>query len=309
MRPWKLPRSLFYGFLLFTLNDLLGTLCVYANAFITLLDDIDNPQWPAAALLISTGLSALIEQTFMVHRYWMVTRNTIWSLFITLFALAHMSLAIAVVILGGLYNEFATNDPLPLTSIAAILCTVADVLIALSMVWSLSGFDVVSQSTKHLIRSICLNALASGAVVATVTVLAMITLLVESIDLHIFSVFFVIMGRIYSLTIIMNFYQRHRQQALVGGPHEVSMPPSEFIVDSFVPTTVHSGTVEIRTTGRSMDTASPKDGDDEFEPKNDMDLDEISLPRPSRVPALYTTATTATSSRASESTTHSRFAV
>ncbi|KAF7364865.1 hypothetical protein MVEN_00356800 [Mycena venus] len=293
MRRWKLDPVFHYGFVLFLVNDTLGTLCVYANSFLSFVQRTENPKWPAAVLLISTALSALIEQTFLVHRYWMVTKNTVWSGIIMLIALAHMCAAISSVALGGPSKEFSVHNgltlvrPPALTILTCLKIFRPHVLIALSMVWSLSGFDSVSQSTRHLIRSIALNALATGAVVASVTGLAMITLLIKSLDRNIFSLFFVIMGRVYSLTIIVNFYQRHRQQAIVSNAMHVSavsLPESQFVVES-LPTTTR-GTLEVRTAGRttrdsrSTERTSPKD---EF-PSG------TAPPRPSRVPALYTSA-------------------
>ncbi|KAJ6584035.1 hypothetical protein DFH09DRAFT_1434175 [Mycena vulgaris] len=216
MQRWQLSRVYTWGFVLVLVNDTLGTVCVCANLFLFLVNQTDKTMWPVPVLLISTALSALIEQTFLVHRYWKVTQNTIISVFIMLVSVTHMALSIAAVCLSapdGGYPVWAGLSVSNLPRIAAIICAAADVLIALSMVWSMSGIDPMWPSTQHLIRSVCINALTSGAVVATVTLLAMITLIVKDINSIVFSLFFATMGRVYSLTIVVNFIHRSQRSA------------------------------------------------------------------------------------------------
>jgi hypothetical protein len=66
VRRWKLSPVFSYGFALFLVNDSLGTLCVYANMYLTVMPLVPAPQWPVPVLLLSTALSALIEQIYMV---------------------------------------------------------------------------------------------------------------------------------------------------------------------------------------------------------------------------------------------------
>ncbi|KAJ6508339.1 hypothetical protein C8R45DRAFT_1089526 [Mycena sanguinolenta] len=308
MRRWKLNSLFYYGFILFLVNDSLGTLCVYANLFLSVVEMVQDPLWPIDALLISTGLSALIEQTFLVHRYWMVTKNTIWSTFLMFLAVTHMSLAIASVALGGPYKDWAIHKGLTIvrfspysavfwgltapSRLAAIICTVADVLIALSMVWSLTGFDRISESTQYLVHSVCINALATGAIVATVTLLSMITLLVQPLNRNIFGLFFVIMGRVYSLTILVNFHQRHKQQLYVAGSQEVSGASCpQFVTERVSSSSSSGGRIARHSRG-----ASPKE-----------ELSRVAAPpRPSCIPSLRVYAS---NSEAESITTHSRFGV
>ncbi|KAF7348258.1 hypothetical protein MSAN_01779400 [Mycena sanguinolenta] len=315
MRRWKLSCLFYYGFVLFLVNDSLGTLCVYANLFLTVVEMVQEPLWPIDALLISTGLSALIEQTFLVHRYWMVTKNTIWSAFIMLLVVAHISLAIAAVALGGPYKDFAIHKGLTIVRLSLTCsnnmhgCGRPDRTehgLVFDWIWTHLGVHEIVRRlpflfdegaidaralVSSLVRSVCINALATGAIVATVTVLAMITLLVRPLNPNIFGLFFVIMGRVYSLTILVNFYQRHKQQLYASGSQEVSgVSCPQFVTE---PATTRD-TMEVRTTsGRiTRRSASPKE--------------ELSTapPRPSCIPSLRVYAS---KSEAESDTTHSRF--
>ncbi|KAJ7451690.1 hypothetical protein FB451DRAFT_704794 [Mycena latifolia] len=241
LRRWKLAPVYKYGFTLMVVNDLLGTLCVCANLFLFVADPVKSLwQWPIPALLLSTALSAFLEQTFLLHRYWKVTRHTIISAFIMLVAVAHMILSIVVVGLGGPYKKYLVCPGIDLV-IAAIICASTDVLIALSMVWSMSGINPMWASTQHLIRSVCINAVTSGAVVATVTLLAMITLIVKDInEAAIFTPFFAAMGRVYALTVLVNFIHRHRRLSVPNSLHVTehvqSHAPVSIVVGGLVPT-------------------------------------------------------------------------
>ncbi|KAJ7701465.1 hypothetical protein B0H17DRAFT_1045535 [Mycena rosella] len=212
MPQWKLRRTYQYGFAVLLMNDALGSICVCINLFMSMVQALDGSQWPIHTLLLSTALSAFIEQTFLLHRYWKITRNTIASAFIMLLVLAHVAASIACVALEIHHMDYISVGP-NMARIAAILCTAADILIALSMVWSMSGINPVWSSTQQLIRSVCINALTSGAIVATVTLLAMVSLIVHNINASIFTLFFATMGRVYSITVLVNFIHRTRPTA------------------------------------------------------------------------------------------------
>ncbi|KAJ7189512.1 hypothetical protein GGX14DRAFT_609088 [Mycena pura] len=160
IRQWNLPKVFKYAVLLIILNDALGTVCGCAYVYYFLVDLARAPQWPLAVIFISTCSSALIEQLYLIRRYWKV--------------------------------------------IAAIICAVTDVLITFITVFTLRGIDTVWRSTQQLIRSVCVKAIASGAVVASVTVLALVPTFYTGNNRFIFDLFLLVTGRVYSLTIVVN---------------------------------------------------------------------------------------------------------
>ncbi|KAF7297582.1 hypothetical protein MKEN_01380900 [Mycena kentingensis (nom. inval.)] len=89
------------------------------------------------------------------------------------------------------------------------VCTIDDVLIALSMVWTLRAMKPMWHSTQQILRSFSINALTTGAVVACVTILTILPLFAQVLTMQVLlGGFIVIMGRVYSLTIITNFIHR-----------------------------------------------------------------------------------------------------
>lgn len=55
-----------YGFYIIILNDAVATYCVCANLMLTALHGYTRSNWPVSVLLMSTGLSAFMEQTFLI---------------------------------------------------------------------------------------------------------------------------------------------------------------------------------------------------------------------------------------------------
>ncbi|KAJ7192587.1 hypothetical protein GGX14DRAFT_479938 [Mycena pura] len=87
---WNLP-VLKYAVLLMILNDALGTVCGCAYyVYYFLVDLARAPQWPLAVVLVSTGLSAFIEQSYLIRRYWKVSGNTFFCVFLVLSSVTHV---------------------------------------------------------------------------------------------------------------------------------------------------------------------------------------------------------------------------
>ncbi|KAJ7625225.1 hypothetical protein DFH06DRAFT_1228889 [Mycena polygramma] len=291
MRRWKLERHFHYGFVVFLVNDAVGSLSICANVYLVLVES-KNLTWPISVLLISTAFSALIEQTFLLHRYWMVTKNTLWSACIMLLSVTHLALAISTVALHGPHGERMAINGFTVTAIAAIICTVVDVLIALSMVRALLVIRPMSRSTKHLIRSVCINALATGVVVAAVTLLAMISTIVQSLNRNIFGTFFAIMGRVYSLTILVNFVQRNKQ--LPTNSVHVSQSRPVFVVSArdgagtaVISLDGRGGTPEARSMLSSYSPGMLVNNTDPEAASGSKDDLSAPGPRPSCVPSRY----------------------
>ncbi|KAJ7490456.1 hypothetical protein FB451DRAFT_1389245 [Mycena latifolia] len=235
---WNLHLAYRYWFYVVIANDLLATCIVCANLYTTIVDNGSRPSWLIAILLLSSGISAFMEQTFLIHRYYTVARSIPMSAILMLLVVAHFGVILAAVY-GGLSFKavFGAKVSACIYFVSASLCAAADVLIALSIVWSLSGIRPMWRSTQQLIRVLCINALTSGAVVASVTLLAMVTQLVEgviaigaSLPFPLINLLFILMcatqfsvsssmGRVYSLTILVNIVVRNSQRDVVNSVH------------------------------------------------------------------------------------------
>ncbi|KAJ7643736.1 hypothetical protein FB45DRAFT_281174 [Roridomyces roridus] len=215
MPQWKLKHVYQYGAYLLILNDVIGSVAVCVNFYDTVVDRVPQSETAIVVLLITTAISAVMEQSFLLHRYYTISRNRFTISFISLLVVAHFAMTLVCSTLGPARDQTFTPK-LAASTLASIFCAVADVFVSCSIIWTLSGLNTMWRSTQHIVRVLCLNALTSGAVVATVTVLAGITAVVKGVDSIIFSIFFASMGRVYSLTILVNIIVRNSQRHIVN---------------------------------------------------------------------------------------------
>ncbi|KAJ7274184.1 hypothetical protein C8J57DRAFT_253525 [Mycena rebaudengoi] len=254
LRKWQLSRLYRWGFWVVLANDAIGTLAVCTNIALTLIEGAASagPGLSVLVLLLSTSLSALIEQTFLIHRYWKVTRNHFITTFLMLPVAGHVVIAIISVV-STVITPNTGDTRLDLDAVGAVVCTIGDVFIASALVHSLSRLRPAWRSTKELVHAVCINAMASGAVVAVVTILSMITLLLNGVNAIIFSPFFAIMGRAYSLTIILNVVVHNTHRPEPNSLHVSSMSVPGMTM--FLSTRTPAARAPERDSGETDDTA------------------------------------------------------
>ncbi|KAJ7160153.1 hypothetical protein C8R46DRAFT_1353923 [Mycena filopes] len=234
---WTLNPIYTYGSYALLANDAVGTFAVCANAFVSAVDGAARPVWPSRVLLMSTVLSAFMEQSFLIYRYYTVAIGKVMSVFLVLLALAHLAFTVIAVRFGDLGSRPLFDGKI--AAIGAALCSAIDVLIALSICWSLSGIQPIWRSTQQLLRALCLNALASGAVVAAVTLLSSASSFVNGPKATVFTLFYASNGRIYSLTILVNIIIRNVQRDVENSVHV-----SQFNGDSVAPSRNYNPTTQ-----------------------------------------------------------------
>ncbi|KAJ3769169.1 hypothetical protein FB446DRAFT_748960 [Lentinula raphanica] len=196
------------------LIDTLGTICVCQYTWVALL----TPQKPLRAIAepfllgyVMSMISAAIEQSYFTHRVWTITRRkTMVSILAVLIFvpvvcnIASMSIALKV---RDPYED--QDQEVTLTIVATLLVAITDIFIALYLVFKLRSINLVqfSCSTKHLIRKIMTYTVACGFITAGFTI---VTTTLSFISVEPFLVFFACNGRVYTLTILLNFLLFHR---------------------------------------------------------------------------------------------------
>nr|GAT48346.1 predicted protein [Mycena chlorophos] len=154
-----------------------------------------------AIQMMLTYSTAVVEQLFLCHLFFILSRKRIVSAVLVFLGFAHLSVSYAAAILVFTLGHFDSLT-FQVTSAGAILCAVTDVLIA-----GFLGYEffkiLKNRGIMHNIwrRSLLLT-LTSGAVVALTTLLMMILLIRTEIA---FEFFFTIQGRVYALTLLANF--------------------------------------------------------------------------------------------------------
>ncbi|KAJ6611402.1 hypothetical protein B0H10DRAFT_2056527 [Mycena sp. CBHHK59/15] len=219
----KLGRLHELGLHVMLFNDTAATLVVCSNVFLYLIWDVNEPSvqlwtlWTAPVFVVSTTLSAFIEQTFLLRRYFSMSRNRLISGFLLLIAVAHMAMGITVALFTGTHTQPDYLFGFPTTGFMAssILCACTDIMIALSNLWYLKSMNPSWRSPQNLIHAICINALTSGALVGSLTLASMIVLVFKQ-QSPIFSFLYSYKGRVYSIGVLVNIIARNAWQEKTG---------------------------------------------------------------------------------------------
>ncbi|KAF5364801.1 hypothetical protein D9758_009321 [Tetrapyrgos nigripes] len=183
---------------------------------------LQTPKWPRSVYLASTGISAAIVQTFMLHRYWSLTRRKV------------VTSAVGLVILLSLASTFylciiirmpSFRGSIPQISPAVILwlstAMAADLLIALILVLYYRSTDRdgrTLRSSRKLVHRLVILALKTGSFTALTAVLALVAF-VPDIQSNVTFIFGECIGHIYTLTLLYNLNIRQKLIRVANPAH------------------------------------------------------------------------------------------
>ncbi|KAJ7582695.1 hypothetical protein C8J56DRAFT_227256 [Mycena floridula] len=189
--------------------DTACTLAVCGNAFLYLVIFPIRGQfptenlWPLPFIVIANAFSALLEQSFLVLRYWRLSQNKITTGILILLVFVHLAFAI----ISGTYIAahpqygFAFGD---ITNVGSVsLSAATDLLIGLAQLWTLQSFQSSFTSTKQLIRRVSLISSTSGMFCSFSSTVMLVLMFKQA---QVFDLFFSCLGRVYSLTILINLF-------------------------------------------------------------------------------------------------------
>ncbi|KAJ3998841.1 hypothetical protein F5050DRAFT_1125719 [Lentinula boryana] len=162
----------------------------------------ESQPWTLPATILCTYHAALIEQVFFTYRYWQITHNKFVTLSISTLTALHVAFA-WVLGIGLILNPVVSQSGLNLTIIAATLCAATDLLIAITTFHTMRKIKTTFSATQSLLRRISIQSVACGSTTSIFTII-MVSLLVTH-NLEPFTVIFDILGRLYTLTILMNY--------------------------------------------------------------------------------------------------------
>ncbi|KAI3615183.1 hypothetical protein WG66_003493 [Moniliophthora roreri] len=159
--------------------------------------------WTLPATILLTYTSSLIEQCFYVHRYWKISRNIFMTLIIVVFIVTHVVFGFISGIWTAIRPQIGFSFAVTATTVAAVLCSATDLVIAVCMAWKLKSIRTTYAQTQSLIRRMTIQAVTNGIITSTATII-MLVLLFTTINGR-FYVLFASLGRLYTLTVLINF--------------------------------------------------------------------------------------------------------
>ncbi|KAJ7110924.1 hypothetical protein C8R44DRAFT_799734, partial [Mycena epipterygia] len=203
-----LPHKIGVGAMV--LFDTLCTMAINANVFITFRiffrkACFSSLKIGSTAILFMTYSTAAIEQCFLIHLYFILTRNRVISICLAFLIIVHLGFSFAAGIMLQTFSlPFTERLTFTVTAVGAILCALMDMLIAgfLGYEFFKVKSKIGASSPQSLIRRLSILSVTSGALVASTTLLNMILFLKGHIA---FEFFFSCQGRVYALTLLVNF--------------------------------------------------------------------------------------------------------
>ncbi|KAF8910345.1 hypothetical protein CPB85DRAFT_685211 [Mucidula mucida] len=201
-------------FFIDTLSTFGNYACVYLYT-ITHWGDreyLSNQYWPIPVYLSTTGASAAVVQTFLITRFWNLSRNHFVTPCLALISLTAFGGAIATaitIVKYPLYHERSTVR-IPVT-VWLGASAAADIFIAVSLIYQLHTMKSTFKNSQSLIRRLSVGAIQTGAPGSIVATIALCVYL-SDMDNNVSVGLAFCLGRIYALTMLMNLNKRHELQ-------------------------------------------------------------------------------------------------
>ncbi|CAK5283878.1 unnamed protein product [Mycena citricolor] len=243
LRPHR-PRVHRLGIAVMLLADTICTLAVDSIVLTTVLSIFGKLTFrsdtiPTTISILATYITAAIEQSFLCQLYYILSRKKLATLLIVSCSALHLAISFA----GGIMLQISGVGAFPsifqVTAVGAITCSATDVLIAGLVGYELNKIRLMtSKGPGHsarllgIVRRVLFLSLISGAIVASTTLLMMILFIRRNV---VFDMLFFCQGRVYALTLLINFLSGP-QSASAGitaqpdsaAPHSVGATTPQF---------------------------------------------------------------------------------
>lgn len=144
--------------------------------------------------------------------------------------LVHVVFTMIATVEIALQPEFTSELGTTATTVAFCVSVALDLTIPIVLTWKLRQFNSFFQSTKSMIRRITIQAISSGFVVALAGI-AFIIMFWTSTPGHL--VISGVLGRLYSLTILVNLLGRKSKESRKGAPSSSNVDRSPYAADVF----------------------------------------------------------------------------
>ncbi|KAF8808840.1 hypothetical protein BYT27DRAFT_7188314 [Phlegmacium glaucopus] len=204
-------------------SDTVGVIGICALTFITNLVFIDtitpmNLYWGFQIYAISNLISAFIFQCYMLHRYWILSRNYVVSAFIALLILASLGIGTMLIAnnLAVVTQEVFQEQDAHLHErwIIMLLVTaiLTDVSITTALLWQLNHSGLYNQQnlqTRRLVARISSLAIKTGVVPCVIALTTLVSY-VSYRNQNIAVCVGYMLGRVYTSTMLFSLIYRDK---------------------------------------------------------------------------------------------------
>ncbi|KAJ7253149.1 hypothetical protein C8J57DRAFT_1519447 [Mycena rebaudengoi] len=216
---WKLKTRVTVALTIDTVSALANYACVYLYVITHTGDPVylANQDWPMPLYLCATAIVAVLVQSFLLERYWRLTKNIIVTLFLGLLIIAACggTLSTGVVVAWFPAVKDRAKVKIPGTIWVATQAA-ADLLIAAALLWEFRKVKTVFKETRSLLNRLAARAIQTGTVSATIAVISLMVYLSNNESNVTAGIGFCI-GHIYVLTMLSNLNFRRSESASSTG--------------------------------------------------------------------------------------------
>ncbi|KAJ7876028.1 hypothetical protein B0H13DRAFT_2055974 [Mycena leptocephala] len=201
---WKLKIQVTVAFIIDTVSILANYSCVYLYAITHAGDPVylANQNWAIPLYIFATAMVAALVQSFLVQRYWRLTRNIIITLFMSLLIMVEFggtfTCAIVIVLFPAFEDRAKVKIPGMIWSITQVG---VDILIAAALLWEFRKFKPGVKETQSLLNRLATRTIQTGTVSATIAVTAQMMYVANNESNASIAIGFCI-GRVYVLTLV-----------------------------------------------------------------------------------------------------------
>ncbi|KAJ7185224.1 hypothetical protein C8R46DRAFT_375026 [Mycena filopes] len=221
--------------------------------------------WPPLVFVICNTLTGNIVNQFLVHRFYAVSKNLWMTLILCLLNLGSLvmsliGLSLLANYVDGTATSAETRRIIPVSAVWTSISVIADVAIALSLVWTLRGMQTSFRGSTQLIQHIIAVSIQNGCTTsacAIATLIANVLVPENKVD----ELFYFLTGPLYLLTLLSNLTLRESAQASRGwSSYETNMSRNSHV--AFGGVHVHRSVITDSDTSNDSEAAREEEYDD-----------------------------------------------
>ncbi|KAG7085521.1 hypothetical protein E1B28_003081 [Marasmius oreades] len=183
---------------------------------------IQKQFWSIPMCLASTGLVTIFSQGFLIYRVWILSKNWLIMILLSLGALAAMACVTTAAGFFGTYREYSERHRASVAVIVWLATTTAtDIGITGVLIFWLYNMKTTFKHTENIIRRLIRVAVQTGSASSLIAIGVLISYIINDAS-NIESGITFVLSRTYVLTLLYNVNVRSSNQALLMPSHGTS---------------------------------------------------------------------------------------
>ncbi|PBK63183.1 hypothetical protein ARMSODRAFT_545713 [Armillaria solidipes] len=195
--------------------------CVYLYCVTNWGDEsyVFDQYWPIPTYLLSTGVTTAVVQSFLIYRFWSLTRQWIISGILGLGMLTSAAGLVATAAAQIMYPQYTERyKGRVYVTVWLIASAACDVCIAVSLTFQLRRMNPTFQESKRVINRLIGSVISTGTASTIVAIVILIVFLKNPMTNVSTGVAFCL-GRLYSLTMLYSLNKRNALRAEGSSGH------------------------------------------------------------------------------------------